>query len=87
MAAFAAVAGIDVGGVLAGGGRTVMAADTTARHIGMIECRSRPAGGAVTILAVIAAGHMARRFSIRDLVVMTGNTASDDRSMVDPEHL
>ena len=50
--------GLDMVGVLAGGGRAVVAADAVAADAGVIEHRAAPVAGVVAVVATVVALNM-----------------------------
>jgi hypothetical protein len=70
MAVLAQRVGLDMGGVLAGSGVAVVTADAVTRDVSMVKNCAAPAGRSVAVVAVVAAGHVIRRFSNSGLTVM-----------------
>ena len=63
-----------------------MAADAVAGDIDVIEVRRQPAEGAVTVIAVVAAGDMRRVFAGGSDAVMAGTTAAKHLGVIDRKH-
>ena len=80
------VVGLDVLGVLSGGGGAVVAAGAVAGHVAVIERRTRPAVGGVTVVAGVAAGDMVGGLAGGHRAVVTREAGPDDIGVVDPQH-
>ena len=76
MAILADVGGLDMLTMLAGCGRTIVAAGAVAGHIGVIEVRRYPAVGGMAVGADIAAGNVIRCLARCRCAVVAARTAA-----------
>jgi len=86
MAVLAYIGRLNVCRVLAGRVRTVVAAKTIARDVHVIEVGRQPAYGAVTIIAVVAAGYMIRCLAGGSNAIVTRPARAQNLGMVNRHH-
>jgi len=68
--------------VFAGRFCAVMAADTVAGDVDVIEVRGQPADGAVTIVTSVTTGNMCQVFAYGDDAIMAGAASPDNLRVV-----
>ena len=83
MAKLAGISREDVCRPLAGRIGAVVAADTIASDICVVEVCRNPGGRRVAVIAIVATGYVGRVFARRDYAVVAGRTRTDDLCMVD----
>jgi len=76
------IARVDVGRMLAGRVRTVMAANAVAGNIGVVKVRRYPTISRMTIVAVVATRDVSRVFAGSNRTVMAGETRTDDLRVI-----
>ena len=77
------IIGADVIGILAGGGRAIVATDAVG-GIAMVKVGRRPGIGGVAVIAAVATGDVPGMFARGDGSVMTGGTCAGHAGMVKP---
>lgn len=83
MAVLANITGVDVRRRFARGRNAVVAATAITNNADVIEVRRHPRGRCVTVVAVVAAGHMCGMFAGSYNAVVTGTTGADHLGMID----
>jgi len=83
MAVLTNVRCVDVCRILAGCFCAVVATETVAADINVVEVRRQPAQRAVAIIAGVATGDMGRSFTSRNSAIVAGATGADHLRVVD----
>lgn len=82
MAIFAQVAGADVARIFTGCGSAVMTGSAICRDAIVIEVDTGPVAGGMTVVALVSAGDMLRRFTTGHLAVMTTAASALYRAVI-----
>jgi len=76
--------GLDMGGVLAGGGAAVVTADAVAGDTAVVEHCTTPAGGVVAVVAAVVAGDVVGRLADGGRTVVTGEAGAGNTRVIKP---
>ena len=83
MAVFTQVTALNVARPFTAGNTSIVATGAIAGDLAVIKASALPADRGVAVITVVTTADVGRRLSGRDLAVMAGETAADNRGMVE----